>query len=835
METPESLTSRGEYGQGPAGTRYKTYTTAPNSAAKSHSKLLDFVREACHRLAEAGWRELMVQHGIDIVAEDFAEELAKPINVDRSLPGFEDFALEGRRGIEPSKPALSLLFHAFASPGVVSYRADGRDHSLRDFPTPAEIEAVENYVYGAQPPSLDDLFVLTGGVHLAIVVFANEYRTAINTVHRKHADMCYSRTGVARVGTTEADYLQASRGYFPFVEADPYQFRVLPCRYAPYIAALLPGAKDGHGPMRFLEHDAKPIAAASRSKDAGGPPPSSALQSRSISDSSRSFWIPVHKLFDGGECLRGREIAVRLSANHVNEKIRRAHLFFAANGHNSGWSEPDISNPPFIFSEGIAEFSQRAGDGSWLLVPTFHNPLIKPAEYRGKPLTFYVPESRNGGAWTPYQSSLNLKLKPSGARAAPEYLHVRHKIEKDGSQTDLNTLPNMVELVKHGQYNARHYQDFTGDGWIDVECAEIALEVPRRLPAYSIVATPDFFPAVNQTDLMKWTDQSVPPVLLNILWPENPGMPQALSDQRYAANLELSGAGFDQGDDTMTAIVGAFGSGGGRLTRLERSTANRANTLPDAAAGVFAPGWDVSYDRTQEVDPGDTGTGVVPGRTFLNTYGLGSPFVEDSKLCAALSSFWPAVAPDITRTFAPAAKYATATPLTDDVIGLDGSPSWDSIKGPKVDRNKKVVEYTALAYGDYVDVALKNGFNIATIGKTSVEEYVARTLSMARVYAALEATSRQDKAKWSLLSFRHAGRSDVELQAALRMTKRDVHWQFTYRFEMFRHDGRTLPWDPLKFDKVLVPYDSLVLLFADPSIVLHQLPDGSWDVHELRR
>jgi hypothetical protein len=139
METPESLTSRGEYGQGPAGTRYKTYTTAPNSAAKSHSKLLDFVREACHRLAEAGWRELMVQHGIDIVAEDFAEELAKPINVDRSLPGFEDFALEGRRGIEPSKPALSLLFHAFASPGVVSYRADGRDHSLRDFPTPAEI------------------------------------------------------------------------------------------------------------------------------------------------------------------------------------------------------------------------------------------------------------------------------------------------------------------------------------------------------------------------------------------------------------------------------------------------------------------------------------------------------------------------------------------------------------------------------------------------------------------------------------------------------------------------------------------------------------------------
>jgi hypothetical protein len=541
----------------------------------------------------------------------------------------------------------------------------------------------------------------------------------------------------------------------------------------------------------------------------------------------------VHKLFDGRECIRGREISVRLSANHVNEKIRRAHLFFAANGHNSGWCEPDISQPPFIFSEGVAEFSQRAEDGSWLLVPVVHRPLIKAAEYQGKPLTFCVPESKDNGPWTSYQSSLNLKLKPSGARAAPEYLHCRHKIEPDGREVDLNKFPHVTDIVRKGKYNARHYQDFTGDGWIDVECAELALEVPRRLPAYSIIATPDFFPAVNQSDLMKWTDQSVPPVLLNILWPENPGKPEALSDQRYAANLELSGAGFDPNDDTMTAIVGAFGSGTGRLTRLKRSTPDRATTLPDAAAGVFAPGWDVSYDRTQEADPTETGI-LEAGTTFLNTYGLGSPFVEDTKLCAALSSFWPAVAPDTTRTFAPSAKYATATPLTDEIIGLEGEPPWDGIKGPTVDRSKRVIEYTALAYGDYVEVALNGGFNIATIGKTSKEEYIARTLAMARVYSALEATARIDKAKWSVLSFRHADRSDSDLQAALKATHRDVQWQFTYRFLMFEHDGRTIP-DESKFDKVLVPYDSLILMFADPSIVLHQLPDGSWNVHELRR
>jgi hypothetical protein len=68
----------------------------------------------------------------------------------------------------------------------------------------------------------------------------------------------------------------------------------------------------------------------------------------------------------------------------------------------------------------------------------------------------------------------------------------------------------------------------------------------------------------------------------------------------------------------------------------------RFSSLPDDCAGVFAPGWDVAADR-------------LPGRNgavHLAAYGLGSPFPEDAKLCAALSTFWPAVAPDVFRTFA---------------------------------------------------------------------------------------------------------------------------------------------------------------------------------------
>ncbi|MFG1182931.1 hypothetical protein V5F40_23130 [Xanthobacter sp. DSM 14520] len=825
---------RGIDGRGPAGAPYKTFT-APVSTMNSSGRLIDAVSSACRRLASAGWGELLAAHGLDVAAANLESELQKPLTIDRSIAGFEDFALEGIRAIEAGQPAQSLLFHAFASPGVLTYPTNGREAALTDFPTSAEIEAVENYVYGVRPPSMEELFVRAGGAHLAIVVFAVEYRSGIDTVHRKHADTCYARCGVSRVGTTKAAYLPAARGYLPFVDGHPDQIRVLPCRYAPYIAALVGGSKDGHGPMRFIEPGAKVAAASTpRPLDAGAAPPPPALQSRSISDGARSFWVPLHKLFDGSECVRDRTIEVRLSANHVNEKIRRAHLFFGANGHDGGWSENDISQSPFIFSKGIAEFSSDPASGDWLLEPVPHNPMVQPAKYSGKPLTFRVPESREGSAWTPYQSSLNLKLKASGARAAPEYLHVRHVIDENGREVDLNKSKDLIKKVTKGGYNARHYVDFAGDGWIDVECAELALDVPRRLPAYSIVATPDFFPAVNQSDLMNWTDQSVPPVLLGILWPENPGKPEALSDQRYAANLELAGAGFDPNDDTMTAIVGAFGSGKGRLTRVRRLRIGRATTLPDAAAGVFAPGWDVSYDRTQESDPADNGIGLSAGTTFLNTYGLGSPFVEDTKLCAALSSFWPAVAPDITRTFGPLGKYATATPLTDDVIGLGGSPAWDGVQGPIVDAKRKVIEYSSLAYGDYVEVATRNGFRIDVIGRTSKEEYVARTIAMARVYAALEATSRLDKAKWSVLSFRRATQTDQELNDALKVTKRKVLSEFLYRFELVRHDGRTIA-DKAKFDKVLVPYRSIVLLFADPSIVLHKLDDGTWKVHELRR
>ena len=134
--------------------------------------LLDDVRAVCGRLAAHGWADLLAAHGLDIEAPDLGRELARPLTgVDRDLPGFEDFAAEGLRGIEPGIPARSLLFHALASPNVTSGR-DGREFGA--YPTPAELAAVENYVFGVRPPSPPDLLSRAGEAPLAVVVFALE-------------------------------------------------------------------------------------------------------------------------------------------------------------------------------------------------------------------------------------------------------------------------------------------------------------------------------------------------------------------------------------------------------------------------------------------------------------------------------------------------------------------------------------------------------------------------------------------------------------------------------------------------------------------------------------
>ena len=739
--------------------------------------LIDTVATACERLAPAGWGALLKAHGLDITAADLRTELLRPLpDIRREEPGIEDFASEGTRAIEPGRPAHSLLLHAFASPNVIS-GAGGEP--LRDFPTPAEIAAVENLLFGIQPPSLAELAARFPGNLMAIAVFAAEYRPGPETVHRRHADMCLSRTGLARVGTSAALYDPARRGFQPFDERDDHDFRVLPARYDAYLAVQLRGRFDLFGPMNF---------------DLG-----QVFADGVASDETRNFWVPVHKLFSGTECLRGLDLTVELSAHHVNEKLRRVHRELRRGGHDTGWDVPHIDRPPFIFTDGIAEFAPQLGPG--VLAPLPH-PLVAEALLDGEPVDFVVPPDPQGGF------SPSLTVPSAGpARRAPEYVHVRHAVRDDGSIEDLNDDPDAVARVNAGGYRARHYLDFSGDGWIAASCPQLAVQVPRNIPAYSLVAAPDFYPNCDQRELVEWWLQRVPTALRDRVW-QTP--PLTLSDERIAPNIELAGSRLRPEDDTVTAIVSLPLDGAPQQRPLEVAATQRHSHLPDGAAGVFAPGWDTSVDETD-------------GVLHLAGYGLGSPFPEDSKLCAALSSFWPAVAPDSGRSFSQV--FPTATPLTDEEIGSVGELPWDGVAGPRA-VGHDAVEYAAFASVDYVRSARENRFTLALTGRVDVLEYEARVLAAARAYIALGVDP--GTREWRLLSFRAvAGGDDAAQLAGAEQAAGAGLAGRRYRLE-FGRSGSPVA-DPQDHRRMRVQIAERATLFAGAEAdLLLQRAGGAW-------
>lgn len=747
--------------------------------------LIDEVKTICARLAPFGWAELLKEHGLDISAANLKKELARELpQIKRRMRGFEDFALEGIRGIEPGHPARSLLYHAFASPNVLT-RIDGSD--IKKFPTLAELDVIENYVFGAVPPSLEELRERAKGARLGVCVFASEYRPATQTCHKKHADMAFSRTGVARVGTARPLYDAARRGFLPFVDGEPFAIRVSPVRYTAYIAVEKRGDEQSFCPMRFDAQEADD----------------------KLSDKNRKFWLPLHKLFSGTECLRDfpEGLHLTLTARHFNEKIKRIHLELTKQGFDTGSQPDDLDKEPFSFERGIAEWSTDSRFGPGLLVPVVHQRLVEPAEFKGKPLAFNVPKDHAA-----LSSSFSITGQPNSSRHAPEYVHVRTKVEADGTQKDLNREKDVAGIVQAGGYRALHFIDYTGDGWIKASCPPLTdsgSNLAGPLAAYSLVTAPDFFPTCDQRELMEWTE-TLPEKLLDSIWST---APLILSDQRFAANLQLPGTPFEKNDKTMTTIVSLFGEVSKHPTNAMPTDTLRHSPLPDDSAGVFAPGWDVSLDELPD------------GTLHFAAYGLGSPFPEDAKLCAALSTFWPAAAPDATRALEPELTTVTVSPLTDEEIGQVGNIPWDGIPGPKVVKSGsgQMADYSSFAHTDYVQSALENKFSLALTSHIGAEEYERRVLSMALAYRAVG----KKKENWLLLSFQRVTPGDAELQGAQQQARVTMPGR-SYRFEMFSNGKFMVPKNDFRRRRVKIT--NRRTLFVDPEngLVLLKRQDGSW-------
>jgi hypothetical protein len=65
------------------------------------------------------WAPYFKSAGLDLTKatrENFREQLTAPIKINLRVPGLEDLSTQCQRGVEPGDPALSLFYHALASP-----------------------------------------------------------------------------------------------------------------------------------------------------------------------------------------------------------------------------------------------------------------------------------------------------------------------------------------------------------------------------------------------------------------------------------------------------------------------------------------------------------------------------------------------------------------------------------------------------------------------------------------------------------------------------------------------------------------------------------------------
>jgi hypothetical protein len=704
--------------------------------------LIDEVKAVCDRLAPLGWRGLLKSASGDAldIEQKTPEALQKVLmaqlsRVDRAMPGFEDFDSAGDKGITAGKPSQSLLYHAFASPGVVR---DAKSALLKGFPTLAEIETVENFVFGIQPPTLDSLVKQWGGAKLSIVVYATEYRPCPDTAEGAQAELTFSRTGIARIGTSRPKWYADVRGYWPEDEDNPHGFRVIPVRFTAWLAAPT------KGPLARVMR-----VQADAAKD----------------DKEKTFWVPVHKLFDGPECLDGLNLTLECSARFFNMKLQRVMKSLKPNPPN-GY--------PYVIEDGLAELQEQSEFGRIAVVPVVQEALVRRAIVNGKPLTFRVPEGRaDDEGFATYETPSRPLDENTEIHHYPAYVHARTRVtSQDGtfSFEDLNDEKNVGAVVMKGGYEALLHIDMTGEGWVDVKVPQLASE--RRVEnksraAYVLLSAPDFFPSCGQRELSRWSRSKAVPASFgdDQLW----GVPPvALSETRRPANLQLPGNRFDPKEDTMTAVIG-MGRSADRGTAApvpaKQPDAARASTLPDDGAGAFAPGWDVA------IDVKGTGKDRV---AHLAAYGLGSPFPEDAKLCAALSTYWPAVAPDVYRSMSMHTGNAdyrgTVAPLTDEEIGQTGSLPWDGVSGPKIVQmdGKPFVEMASFLHVDYVTNAVENRFSNRLTSRINAVEYEHRVLAAARVHWVLSGGTnvKIERTRWLFLSFRPVSPGDRELLAA---------------------------------------------------------------------
>ena len=193
------------------------------------------------RLAGAGWDSVFGKHGFSLRDVRSIDDLLRPLGgIDHRVPGFEDLHPAAFRAIEPGDPAKSLVYHALARPGIHP-RPEG---APGDYATLEELDLIENLIYSLARDRLDL------DRPWIVAVFAYQYRTGPRTTHRAHADLVFSRAGVARVGNHPEEYDAAARSFAATAPDDGVPVRA--ARYAAFLAEWRPSE---HGLALFSMDD----------------------------------------------------------------------------------------------------------------------------------------------------------------------------------------------------------------------------------------------------------------------------------------------------------------------------------------------------------------------------------------------------------------------------------------------------------------------------------------------------------------------------------------------------------------------------------------------------
>ncbi|MGB8193797.1 MAG: hypothetical protein WCF67_17830 [Chitinophagaceae bacterium] len=753
----------------------------PEDLASLSSSIRSQFQDIMSWMKENGWIDyLNKQTGLNLNTTDPTDpELFRKFTMPLTGDGLNDFA--GIRAIEPGLPSMSLLYHALASPRA-------KPAEINSYPDYEQLDKLENYIYSLQKWNEQEL----NQENIFLAVLSYEYRPAYKTPRfffltpdkAKHADLVFSRTGIARIGNKSMNYDAANRSYtnLPAGIGMEKHIAVTPARYGLFLVELVTIKNEDDDKIVIMNPQAN--AETTREKR------------------SRHFIRPIRKIFNDDN------IKITFSEYHLNEKLHKLSKIVIGGKQfdvNSSGRDFDIEKPPFKkISAKDDTGKELAGHNtemvnlkrnvSSVLLSSIPDELVRECRLQENIISFHVDKRWQANhisnrRYTTYKVT-DRKSKDvndaiitdfifrrdrrtsrfSAPRNAPLFVNIRNEVTAEGITYLGAETRGFEQKIEDGNYRAQIFEDSICDGCI---AADIQIETTSSnsavlkklttleiLPAFSLVTAPDFFPYVDGNDIRAYYKESSTMDehfleggtinLSGIRLRGNPDLQHPIRQVQAFAENEKKDPSFD----TITAVVSAafmklnedYKANEEFLINFKRDYKN-TSYLPDTGSGIFFPGWDATY------------SGEAP--VYLATFGLGFPFPEDMKLCAAANGMWPVASPDAGRTFQGSldkipflGKPATSVPLMDNEIGYHAeSPfvkehnnattfGWDGEQGPflHVLNEKLYVNFSDIGRADYVKNILDAnvGFNMQLLRDIESSEIINRMECLRKTIRAID-------------------------------------------------------------------------------------------------